>query len=153
MKKSILIILIFIGLENYANGQDCLKSFEDYYSSIDTTDRPVFKFVEKMPEILDGKLIIKIINQTPLLDSLQCCPIKVWIGLVVESDSTLTNIQVCTKMMFCDENIFDKESEKFNHRITKLFSNIKSTPGELNGKKVAVTCIIPIHFECRDWKY
>ena len=51
MKKTVIIILTFIGLANYANGQDCLKNFEDYYSSIDTTDRPVFRLVEKMPEI------------------------------------------------------------------------------------------------------
>ena len=134
MKKSVLIILTFIGLANYANGQDCFKSFDDYYSSIDTTYRPVFKFVEKMPEILNGNFVMKMINQSPLLDSLQCCPVKVRIGFVVELDSTLTNIQVCTKMMFCDDNLIDEETQKFNHRITKLLSKIKSVPGELNGK-------------------
>jgi len=144
--------MTLIGLANYASGQDCLKSIEDYYFSIDTTYRPVFKFVEKMPEILSGEFFMKMTNQSQLFDSLQCCPIRVRIGLVVEPDSTLTNIQVCTEMMFCDENIIDKESKKFNQRIVKLFSNMKSAPGELNGKKVAVTCIIPIHFECRDWK-
>ena len=149
MKKNILIILTFIGLANYAKGQDCLKSFEDYYLSIDTTYRPVFKFVEKMPEISDGKLVMKIISQTPLLDSLQCCPIKVWIGLVVEPDSTLTNIRVCTKMMFCDDSLTDEEAQKFNCRIAKLLHEIKSAPGELNGEKVAVTCILPIHFDCQ----
>jgi len=149
MKKSILIILTFIGLANYANGQDCFKFYEDYYSSIDTTYRPVFKFVEKMPEILDEKFIMKMIPQLQLFDNLQCCPFKVWIGLVVEPDSTLTNIQICTKMMFCDDNIIEAEAKKFNQRITKLLSNIKSAPGELNGKKVAVTGMLPIHFECR----
>ena len=153
MKKSILIILTFIGLANYTNGQNCLKFYENYYSSIDTTDRPVFKFAEKMPEILNGEYIMKTAHQSQLFDSLQCCPIKVWIGLVVESDSTLTNIQVCTKMMFCDDNVINVEAEKFNQRIARILDDIKSAPAELNGKKVAITCIIPIHFECRDWKY
>ncbi|MCL2598200.1 MAG: hypothetical protein FWD66_11255 [Paludibacter sp.] len=82
--KKFLILLLIIGFANYAIGQDCFKSLEDYYSSIDKTDRPVFKFVEKMPEISDGKLIMKMIWQSQLFDSLQCCPIRVWIGLVVE---------------------------------------------------------------------
>jgi len=148
MRKSILIILTLIGLANYAKGQDCLKSFDDYYSSIDTSDRPVFKFAEKMPEIFDGEFIMKMIRQWQLFDSLHCCPFKVWIGLVVESDSTLTNIQVCTKMMFCDDNIIEVETKKFNQKIKKILCNIKSSPAELNGEKVAVTFILPIHFEC-----
>jgi len=151
MKKIVIILLTFIGLANYANGQDCLKSFEDYYSSIDTTDRPVFRFTGKMPEILNGELIMKILPfQSQLFDSLQCCPIRVWIGLVVETDSTLTNIQVCTKMMFCDDKIITMDTEKFNHRMTELLSNVKSAAGELNGEKVATACIIPVHFECRE---
>jgi len=152
MKKKFFIILTFIGLANYANGQDCSKSFEDYYSSIDTTDRPVFKSVEKKPEISDGKFFAKMLQSQlfdSLFNSLQCCPLKVWIRLVVEADGTLTNIQVCTKMMFCDDNIIDIETEKFNNRITNLFNNIKSAPGELNGRKVAVTCTLPVHFDCR----
>ena len=153
MKKSIVIILTFIWLANYANGQDCLKFHEEYYSFIDTTDRPVFKFAEKMPEILNGEFFMKTARQSQLFDSLQCCPIRVWIGLVVEADSTLTNIQVCTKMMFCDDNVIDVETEKFNQRIARILGGIKSAPAELNGEKVAVTGIIPIHFECRDWKY
>lgn len=148
MKKIILILLIF-GFANYANGQDCLKSFEDYYSSIDTTNRPVFKFVEKMPEISSGEFVLKMISQSQLFENLQCCPIRVWIGLVVEPDSTITNIKVCTKMIFCEDNIIDTESKMFNHRVTELLNEIKSAPGELNGEKVASTCIIPIHFDCR----
>jgi hypothetical protein len=150
MKKKILIILTLIGFVNYANGQDCFKFHEDYYSSIDTTDRPVFKFAEKMPEIFGGEFIMKIIPQWQLFDSLQCCPFKVWIGLVVESDSTITNIQVCTKMMFCDDNIIEIETKKFNQKIAELLSNVKSSPAELNGEKVALTCILPIHFGCRE---
>ena len=150
MKKTIIIILTFIIFVHYANGQDCLK--KDFYSSIDTTNRPVFKFVEKMPEILNGKFFMKTINQSQLFDSLQCCPFKVWIGLVVETDSTLTNIQVCTKMIFCkdeDDEFIATETKKFNNKMTELLSNIKSIPGELNGEKVAVFCLIPIHLDCR----
>jgi len=151
MRKIVIIVLIFIGLANYANGQDCFKKNEDYYLSIDTTDRPVFRFVEKMPEILNREFIMKTLPfQSQLFDSLQCCPIRVWIGFVVETDSTLTNIQVCTKMMFCDEELIVMETEKFNNRMIELLSNVKSISGELNGEKVAVACIIPIHFECRE---
>jgi len=150
MIKRFLLILTLIGLVNYANGQDCLKEIENYYSSIDTTNRPVFKFVEVMPEILNGVSFIKVINQSQLFDSLQCCPIKVRIGFVVEPDSTLTNIKVCTKMMFCNDENIAVESKKFNDRLTELLSKIKSAAGELNGKKVAVACTVPIYFECRE---
>ena len=142
--------MAFAGLVFNANGQDCLENIEQYYLSIDTTHRPVFKVVEKHPEILNGKFVMKMTHQSQLFDSLQCCPIKVWIGLVVEPDSILTNIQVCTNMMLCDDEVVVEESEKFNNRITELLSNVKSIPGELNGKKVAVACILPIHFECRE---
>jgi hypothetical protein len=149
VKKTVIIILTFIGLANYANGQDCLNSIEQYYLSIDTTFRPVFKSVEKYPEILNNRdFLMKTGRQSQLFDSLQCCPVKVQIRFVVESDSTLTNIQVCTKMMFCDDEIIATETDKFNNRMTELLSNVKSIPGELNGKKVAVVCIVPIHFEC-----
>jgi len=150
MRKGILIILTLIGLVNYVNGQDCLKEIENYYSSIDTTNRPVFRTVEKIPEILNGEFFMKLINQSQLFDSLQCCPIKMRIRFVVEPDSTLSNIQVCTKMMFCNDESIAVESRKFNDRLTELLSNIKSASGELNGKKVAVACTVPIHFECRE---
>lgn len=151
MKRIIFIILLFTGLANNANGQDCSKKFEQYYLSIDTTFRPVFKFVEKRPEILNnrGGLMLEKLFAAQLFDDLQCCPIKVWISLVVEPDSTLTNIQICTKMMFCDDETISAESEKFNNRMTELLSKTKSIPGELNGKKVAVAGIIPVHFECK----
>jgi hypothetical protein len=151
VKKSILIILTFIGLANYANGQNCLDGFlEDYYLSIDTTDRPIFKFAEKMPEIFDIEKFAKTTHQWQLFDSsLLCCPFRVHIGFVVETDSTLSNIRVCTKMMFCDDEIIAAQSEMFNNRITELLRNVKSIPGESMGKKVAVVCRFPIHFDCQ----
>ena len=150
MKKVTFIILTFIGLAYNANGQNCFEFAKQYYLSIDTTHRPIFRAVEKYPEILNGELIANMTRQSQLFDSLQCCPIRVWVGLVVEPDSTLTNIQVCTKMMLCDDEIIVDESKKFNNRVTELLSNLKSIPGELNGKKVAVACVIPIHFECKE---
>ena len=69
-KKIVIIILTFIEFASYTNGQDCFKT--DYYSSIDTTNRPVFQFVEKMPEILNGEFIRKILPcQSQLFDSVQ----------------------------------------------------------------------------------
>ena len=46
-------------------------------------------------------------------------------------------------------NIVEIESEKFNNRIIELFRNIKSIPGELNEEKIAVACMITVHFDCR----
>lgn len=148
MKKVILIILVFVFADNI-NGQNCFKNFEDYYSSIDTTDRPVFRFVEKEPEIFNGEVVLETILQSQLFKNLQCCPIRVLIGFVVEPDSTLTNIHVCPRMLFCEEDIINKESKTFIQSLTELLGNIKSAPGILNEEKVAVAFLIPIHFECR----
>ncbi len=149
--RDVLIIILFFSVINIANGQDCLHEIKDYYSSIDTTERPVFRIAAEMPEIMKPEVFMEILGYQ-VFDSLKCCPIRVWCCFVVEPDSSLTNIKVCTKMMFCDNKIINSETEKFNDKVIQQLNNRKSKPGKHNGKNVAVACVMPIRYECFDWE-
>jgi periplasmic protein TonB len=62
---------------------------------------------------------------------------KVWIGFVVEKDSTLTNFE-----------IIKGNCPTYDNPILELFKEMpKWKPGEINGKKVRSKFIMPIHLE------
>lgn len=135
----------------FARGQDCMK-IEDYISTIDTSDRQICLFAEVMPEIMtSNKIISQLSFNKNLMDSLQCCPLYVNLYFVVEIDSTLSNINVCSKMTFCNDSVINSESEMFNKKIKQILSKTKSAPGKHNGEDVAIPVITPIHYECFDW--
>jgi len=150
MKK--ISIIIFLSAFSYLNvvGQECKENIINYFDSLDTTKREVYLVVDKRPEILENNELGRLIMQSEVFNGLNCCPFKVYIGLVIEPDSSISNIQICTKMMFCSEETdIESETVKFNDRLEKFIKNIKSSPGLKNGEKVAVSVIIPIHLDCQ----
>jgi len=143
---TILTILIF----ELANGQDCRFDFKDYHQNIDTTKRPVYFTVDSMPDLMStGKLLRFMTEKIHSIDN-NCCPIYVWYGFVIEPDSTLSNIATCPQFYFCNDSIdLVLETEYFNKKLKDKLMNCKVKPGLQNGKRVAVSTVGRIHFECR----
>jgi len=146
MRKILLFFLCF-SLFHFANGQIC-NEIKNYYESIDTTERPVYLVEDKMPEILETMNLMNLFKDSEILKELECCPIKIWFAYTVETDSTLSNIKACARMINCNDSTMLRETILLNDRVENLLRNTKSNPGILNGEKVAVCLISYIHYEC-----
>jgi hypothetical protein len=145
---TILAILIF----ELANGQDCRFKFDDYWSKIDTTLRPVYIMVDSMPEVIKNGNILSFMRDNILEIKSSCCPIYIWYGFVIEADSTLTNIMVCPQLEFCNDTVdLVKENQLFQSELLTNLKKQKVAPGFLKKEKVAVMSYGRIHFECFDW--
>lgn len=145
MKKALVFTFCFF-LFHLVNGQVC-KEIANYYESIDTTNRPVYLVVEKMPEILESTNLMKLFQDSEILKGLECRPIKVWFAFIIETDSSLTNIEVCANMLECNDSLLQSETAILNERVKSLLKNTKSNSGILNGEKVAVACTSYIRYE------
>jgi hypothetical protein len=148
----LILTIIFISLIYSLQGQDCRDSFRQYFSLIDTTSRKVVLFADKMPDLFDGNtLSLKVSNEIKS-NELSCCPIYVWYAFVVEIDGTLSNIKICPQFMSCDSiSIIEKDTKNLTDQFNKLFREIKTTPGKINNRPIAVAFISKIHYECFDW--
>ncbi len=148
MRKVFLFFLCFF-LFQFVNGQVC-NEIKNYYESIDTTERPVYLVVDKMPEIFESINLMNLFRDSKILKELECCPIRIWFAFTVESDSTLSNVRACANMINCNDSLIQSETILLNDRVENLLKNTKSNPGILNGEKVAVYCIRNIHYECME---
>ena len=148
MRKILLLFLCFF-LFQFVNGQVC-NEIKNYAESIDTTERPVYLVVDKMPEIFDSINLMNLFRDSKILKELECCPIRIWFAFTVESDSTLSNVRACANMVNCNDSLIQSETILLNDRVETLLKNTKSKPGILNGEKVAVYCISYIHYECME---
>ena len=72
--------------------------WDDYFSSIDTSNRPVYLCVDSMPELTKMNNFLFFIRENLTNVDNDCCPFYIWIGLVIEPDSTISNIFVCPEL-------------------------------------------------------
>jgi hypothetical protein len=146
--KTLLTSILLLWIESI-QGQSCMDSIKNYPSHIDTVVRKVVIFADEMPSILMDNTLFDLINKEIELNDLQCCPIYVWFKFVAEIDSSLTNILVCPQFAACDStDLIERETKILVNRFTKLFSGIKTSPGKLNGRPIAVAHHSRIHYEC-----
>jgi hypothetical protein len=146
--RSILTILIALIFCDCSYCQvDCKTILKNYSNTIDTSKRPVYRVVDKMPDIMtDSKLLEYFAKRIDLVDSSKCFPIYISYGFVVEADSSISNIMICPTLMFCDENEkIDLVEQKYIKQLSGEIQNIKTSAGSLNGKNVAVFTIGSIH--------
>lgn len=148
MKKQLVIFFLCFFSIQFVIGQECKDKITNYYESLDTTVRPVYLVVDQMPELFESTYFMKLLYDNEILKGLNCCPVKVWFSFVVEQDGSITNIEICPRMVDCDERLQQKETIIFKERLENLLKQTKTTSGILNGEKVAVACISNIHFEC-----
>jgi hypothetical protein len=126
MIKTALFLILAVLFITSLPGQDCRYEVSKYFSRLDTSERPVYQFVDEMPGILNNDIFMKLLSSdSGLLKDIKCCPLRVWINFVVEPDSSLTNIVVCTKMEFCNDSIAINESRMFNNRIKDLLKSLR----------------------------
>ncbi len=141
---------MFFGLST--QGQTCKDSLKNYLSTIDTTERKVVFIAEEMPDLFDSSEFFMKVNKEIKLDELSCCPIYVWYGFVVETSGTLSNVVVCPQFKSCDSLSIERNSKILKAQFIKLFNNIHTSPGKINGKPVAIAHASRIHYECMDWE-
>jgi len=150
MRAFAISILLAINLS--LQGQVCKDSIGDYLSIIDTTERKVVLFAEEMPDLFDNNKFFNKISNEIKLSELSCCPIYVFYAFVIEIDGTLSNIIICPQFFSCDSLEIKEESSKIlKAQFNKLFKDIRTNPGKIDGKLVAVAIISRIHYECMDW--
>jgi hypothetical protein len=140
--RKIIIVMFGLFFYNHCHCQiDCKNVFKNYPNTIDQSKRPVYQIIENMPDIMtDSKLSKFFFEKVPLIEnSSKCFPVEIYYGFVVEADGSITNIMICPKFMFCDENgNIDLIKQKFSNQLTAEIMKIKTNAGLLNGKKVAV---------------
>lgn len=153
MIKQILILILILTLKSL-QAQECEDLIMNYFSQIDTTERKVVLIAEEMPSIFkDNSLFNKLSKEIKSYD-LSCCPIYVWYAFIVETDGTLSNIMICPQFMYCDSpDIIDENTKILTDQFNEVFSKIKTKPGKINNKPVAVANISKIHYECFDWNF
>jgi hypothetical protein len=101
-----------------------------------------------MPELFNDITNFDKIN----LSELSCCPIYVWYAFVIEIDGTLSNIIICPQFLSCDSLEIEEENTKIiKAQFNKLFKDIRTNPGKIDGKPVAIAFFSRIHYECMDW--
>ncbi|SDD20730.1 hypothetical protein [Williamwhitmania taraxaci] len=148
--RSVLIVLIGLFFCEYCYCQiDCKIVLKNYPNTIDTSKRPVYLFVENMPDIVTGsKLMDFFAKKVHLVESSKCFPIYIFYGFVVEADCSISNVMICPTLMFCDDNEkIDLIEQKYIKQLTSEVIKIKTDAGLLNGKKVAVYTFGRIHFD------
>jgi len=116
---------------------------------LDTLTRPVYLDVDKRPERMESLEVMRIFLENNILEGLTCCAKKAWIVFVVEADSSLSNIQVCSEIgkKSAKTNI-EKETNIFNARVKDIFVEIKLSPAMKDGKMVAHPELLEIDLEC-----
>ena len=71
---------------------------------------------------------------------------------MIEIDGTLSNIIICPQFLSCDSIEIEEENTKIlKAQFHSLFKDIRTNPGKIDGKPVAVAYISRIHYECMDW--
>jgi len=146
----ILLLLLFIGFS--IHGQTCKDSLRNYLATIDTTERKVVFIAEEMPDLFDSNTFFKKVSKEIKLDELSCCPMYVWFAFVVETSGTLSNIVVCPQFISCDSLSIESNSKILKAQFFRLFEDIHTNPGKIDGKPVAIAHTSRIHYECMDWK-
>ncbi|WP_439182647.1 hypothetical protein [Carboxylicivirga taeanensis] len=150
MRKLTILLLLSIGLS--IHGQTCKDSLRNYLATIDTTERKVVFIAEEMPDIFSSSEFFMKKNKEIRLDELSCCPIYVWFAFVVETSGTLSNIVVCPQFIACDSLSIESNSKILKAQFIRLFENIHTNPGKIDGKPVAIAHTSRVHYECMDWK-
>jgi len=150
MRTFAILLLLTISLT--LQGQGCKDSISNYLSIIDTTERKVVLIAEEMPDLFDNNTFLTKIGNEIKLSELSCCPIYVWYAFVIETDGTLSNILICPECYSCDSlDIEEKDSKILKAQFNKLFKDIRTNPGKIHGKPVAIAIISRIHYECMNW--
>lgn len=150
--KNIRIILIITGVILSSNcfcQLDCKMTLKDYKNTIDTSQRPVYLFVDSMPNILSSNNIANFFtDKIQVIDSSKCFPLYIYYGFVVEKDSSISNVFICPQLDFCEDyDNLEIEQQKMIDCLTKELLKVKTKPGQLNKEKVAVYTVGRIHFD------
>jgi hypothetical protein len=144
----VFAILILFTVNLSLKGQVCKDSISNYFSIIDTTERKVVLFAEEMPDLFNDISIFDKIN----LSELSCCPIYIWYAFVIEIDGTLSHIIICPQFLNCDSLEIEEENAVIlKAQFHRLFNDIRTNPGKIDGKPVAIAFISRIHYECMSW--
>lgn len=143
-----IFILLCLSLTCFSQN-DCITEFKEYKNTIDTTKRPVYSFVETMPELAETNNIMEFFRRNiNVADSSSCFPIYVYYGFVVEKDSTISNVMICPELRFCNDTLGQEIlRQKLIVNLTTQLLKQKSSVGILNGEKVAVYSQGRIHFD------
>jgi len=149
-KLKIITTLLVIWFPTLINAQECKGFLNNYYNSLDTTERKVYLIVDEMPSFFDdNQNILKVFSDCIDFKEIKCCTNFIWYAFVIENNGAITNIQVCPTFWDC-ENEIDIEISKKSviERYTKVISEIKTTSGKLNNNPVAIAHISRVHYEC-----
>jgi hypothetical protein len=104
-----------------------------------------------MPTLLNGDSF-----RSFLLDQFygdfSCCPYRVYIGLVVEADSSISNKMVYVAAVYCENSgllYTGPEVKEVERKVYEILDNLpKLIPGKIQNRNVAVKMAFPIHIDC-----
>ncbi len=145
LKCYITIILAIFCKVSFS--QDCRVFYQVYEEQL-LKDKTILRVAGEAPEIFEySRFLMDVVASLKL----EACPFKVYTAFVIEPDSSLSNIFVCSRMM-CMNDSCNEERAKLNFEKDLKTALVKSKlpPVKHQGKVVRYFMVIPAHYECRE---
>lgn len=136
MNRFLIVLLIFFLCEFcYPQKNKPCQSIID-----SVTNKEVYVFVEKMPEVVGGQEILyKALTKLKYINNYGDYSEKIWVSFIINVDGSISGKRIMR----------DPTGNLYGNQILKIIDDLEWIPGSCNNKKVSVLYTLPvlIHFK------